>query len=170
MAKATPGSVSEKERELLTSTEAANLNELDEDALIALHDRVRRARTKHVQLHRRSVGRQVGVKGARGTASLAPRRSASKAEVFEGALARVSTALAKRARESASALRAERLATAQRSTSATPAKRSAAGRTAGSTSTTKANSRSRGHEPVERKTVASGRAAGARRQAKSDGR
>ena len=114
MAKATPGTLTEAEWALVDETRRDNLQQLDEDELVALHARVRRARDKHVQLHRREVGSAVGRKRARGTASVAPRRSASKAEIFEGALARVSAALAKAARESAAQLRAERLAAARK--------------------------------------------------------
>ena len=55
MPNATLNSMSTSERELVAATETTNLRTLDEDALIALHDRVRRARTKAVQLHRREV-------------------------------------------------------------------------------------------------------------------
>ena len=114
MAQATPGNLTNAEWQLVDETRRDNLAQLDEDALVVLHGRVRRARDKHVQLHRREVGAAVSRKGARGTASGAPRRSASKAEIFEGALARVSAALAKAARESAARLRAERLAAARK--------------------------------------------------------
>ena len=114
MATATPGSLTRSEWSLVDETRRAHLATLDEDALVALHGRVRRARDKHVQLHRRGVGAAVGRKGARGAASQAPRRSASKAEIFEDALARVSAALAKAARQSAAELRAERLAAARK--------------------------------------------------------
>jgi hypothetical protein len=162
--------MSRSERDLVTATEISNLRSLDEDALIALHDRVRRARNKHVQLHRREVGQQVAASGSRGVASLAPRRSASKAEVFEMALARVSTALAKRARESAAELRAERLASARSSAGDGRGRASTAARDRDVGQKTRASSRSRGRSPVERKTVAASRAAGDRRQAKRDAR
>ena len=131
MATATPHSLTRSEWKLVDETRRDNLQTLDEDELVVLHGRVRRARDKHVQLHRREVGAAVGRKGARGTASAAPRRSASKAEIFEDALARVSAALAKAARESAAQLRAERLAAARKSgraptTKAAPRKNSPA--------------------------------------------
>ena len=81
---------------------------------MALHGRVRRARTKFVTVHRREVAERVQEAGARGLVSEAPRRSAAKAELFEAALARVSAALASAARQSAADLRAERLAAARR--------------------------------------------------------
>jgi hypothetical protein len=171
MSKATLNSMSRGERDLIGATDAGNLRTLDEEALIALHGRVRRARDKHVQLHRREVAAQVAVKGGRGMASAPPRRSASKAEVFEAALARVSTALARSARESAAELRAARLATAKRTASG-GARRTATRATTSAADASKnsAGSRSRGRRPVERKSVASARASGARRQAKRDAR
>ena len=162
MATATPHSLTRSEWKLVDETRRDNLQTLDEDELVVLHGRVRRARDKHVQLHRREVGAAVGRKGARGTASGAPRRSASKAEIFEDALARVSAALAKAARESAAQLRAERLAAARKSGRA-PAKK-AAPRTPRKKSP--ATSRAVG----ARKPGAHDKAAaqGARRQAKRD--
>ena len=170
MAGATANSMSKSERELVSATETSKLRALDEEALIALHDRVRRARNKHVQLHRREVAQQVEVSGSRGVASLPPRRSASKAEVFESALARVSSALAKRARESAAELRAERLAGARRSSVGGGAGQAAPRASDRGAPATKASARSRGRRPVERKSVAASRAAGVRRQAKRDSR
>ena len=150
MAKATVHSLTKGERALIAETAISHLAALDEDALIALHQRVRRARNKHVQLHRQEVGGQVVAQGSRGTASIPARRSASKAEIFEDALSRVSTALAKSARRSASALRAERLATARGNVAApTRASRSRAG----SSKAPVAVPRSRQVPPIERKSV-----------------
>jgi len=161
MAKATTGSLSESEGALVAETARDRLRELDEDELVALHDRVRKARTKHVQLHRRQAAAAVSAKGGR---SSAPRRDASKAEIFEDALARVSTALAAAARRSAAELKAERLAAAKSSTPAPkPAKASSAKVPA-------APARSRAKQPAERKSVAASRATGARRQAAKDSR
>ncbi len=87
MAKATVTSLTEKERALVAETQPARLRELDEDDLVELHTRVRRARTKFVTLHRRETGAQVIEAGARGLVNAGPRRSASKAEIFEDALA-----------------------------------------------------------------------------------
>ena len=171
MHRATLSSLSESERDLVVATEPSTLRTLDEDALIALHQRVRGARNKYVQLHRREVADQVSVKGARGMANIAPRRSASKAEVFEEVLARVSTALARSARQSAAELRAERLAAARDASSSGSARRSTAtGATKKTPSNTPTAARSRARRPVERKTVAAAQADGARRQAKSDAR
>src|SRR5262245_39071107 len=139
---------------------------MDEEALIALHARVRRARDRFVQLHRREVAEQVGVTRARGTASVAPRRSASKAEIFENALARVSSSLARAARATAASLRAERLAAA-RSTARPAATQEPA---KAPTPTKAAAPRARNRPPIERRVTAGTRASNARRQAKRDQR
>ena len=107
MARATVHNLTEKERALVAETRPDALRALDQDALVELLTRVRRARDKHVGLHRREVAERVEMVGALGTVSAAPRRSASKAERFEGALARVSASLARAARQSAAVLRTE---------------------------------------------------------------
>jgi hypothetical protein len=165
MPKATPQSLTRSEQALIAETQPDRLAALDEDALLRLHARVRRARDKQVQLHRREVAAHISTAGARGAASVPPRRSASKAEVFEEALARVSTSVARAARASAAALRSERLVAA-RGTSARPEAIAADAEAM----TTPRRPAVRRRAPVERKTVASSRAAGARRQAKRDAR
>jgi hypothetical protein len=162
MARATVHNLTEKERALVAETRAAALGALDEDALVELHTRVRRARDKHVGLHRREIAERVEIAGARGTVSAAPRRSASKAEIFEGALARVSASLAHAARKSAGILRAERLdaAAAQSGLRAADAPATRAAPTGGPAAAPR--------RPIERKTTASTRASGARRQAQRD--
>lgn len=165
MARATVHSLGDKDRALVAQTRLEHLRTLDEDALVELHDRVRRARNKHVQLHRRRVAERVEVIGARGTASLAPRHSASKAEIFEDALARVSSSLAKAARQSARELRAERLAAAQTAPVAARPDRSPR-----ADDRAPANDRVASRRPIERTANPSTRATGARRQAKRDAR
>jgi len=163
MPRATVASLTDKERLLIAETQAAALKSLDEDRLLDLHARVRRERTKQVGIHRRRAAAQVPAKAQR---SAAPRRSESKAEIFEQALARVSTAVAAAARRAAADLRAERLAAAASAAGVEPqsAPRPAnEGRPA-------AAKRAAAKRPVERKAVASSRAAGARRQAKRDAR
>jgi hypothetical protein len=164
MARATPYNVTEAERLLLMETEPKALAQLDEDALIALHERVRRARTKHVGQHRRQAARAVESKGARGKANL-DRRSVSKAEVFEEALARVSRALSVAAAASAKQLKAERIAAAR-------GERAGAARSAGPGPTKAPASRTsaRTRRPVEKKSAAATRASGKRAQAKRDSR
>lgn len=164
MARATPHNVTEAERLLLAETEAKALAGLDEDGLIALHERVRRARTKHVTQHRRQAARAVEAKGARGKANL-DRRSASKAELFEEALARVSRALGAAAAASAKQLKAERIAAAR-------GERPAAARSAGPAPSKAPAPRTsaRSRPPVEKKTAAATRASGRRSQARRDAR
>lgn len=166
MARATPQSLTRKEQALLTETQPERLRAMDEEALIELHDRVRRARDKFVQLHRREVAGHVDAARARGTASVAPRRSASKAEIFEEALARVSSSLARAARATAASLRAERLAAARSATRPAPTEKP----TQAPSKTKSATARARRRPPIERKAAAATRASTARRQAKRDAR
>lgn len=156
-----------KEQSLLDETRPHHLRGLDEDSLVELHGRVRRARDKYVKLHRREVAEQVRVKGGRGSASAPPRRSAAKAEAFEGALARVSAGLAKAARQSAAALRAERLAAAR---SARGDGSAVTGSSTTAVPTPPKRPRARARAPIERKVAAASRAHGARAQAKGDAR
>jgi hypothetical protein len=106
------GSLSEAELAVARETERTVLAALSEEELEELHLRVRRLRDKHVSQYRRQAAARVTEAGARGAARTRNRRAADRAEVFERALARVSTALAKAARQSAAQLRAERLAAA----------------------------------------------------------
>ena len=166
MARATPQSLSDKERALLNETGTERLRALDEDALIELHARVRRARDRFVKIHRREVAEHVDATRARGVASVAPRRSASKAEIFEEALARVSSSLARAARATAASLRAERLEASRSASRPTaPAKP-----TKMPPKTEAATPRARRTAPIERKVSAATRASNARRQAKRDSR
>jgi hypothetical protein len=105
--------LAESERVVLLETEKPGLLSLEEDDLIALHSRVRRARTKHVKLYRRQASTRVAGAGGRGAARPANLRNLQKAELFEDALARVSRQLAVVARRSAAELKAERLAAAR---------------------------------------------------------
>jgi hypothetical protein len=159
MPKATPGSLTEKERSLLAETRRDRLASLGEDELLDLLARVRRARGKFVQQHRREVATHIESTASRGAASAPPRRSASKAEVFEEALARVSSAVAAAARRAAADLKAERLGTAAKPGRPAPAHKPAADA---------ASTPGPAPRPGSRKAVASTRAEGARRQAKRD--
>ena len=102
--------LNDTEKALLRETEPSALAGRDEDALAALHDRVRRARNKYSKLYRRRASAQVGADAARGRAHATHARTVVKAEAFEEALAEVSLHLARAARSSAEALKAERLA------------------------------------------------------------
>jgi hypothetical protein len=106
-------SLTEAESALVRETQPARISGLDEDALVDLHQRVRRARNKYVTLYRREASARVSNLGGRGFARPKNRRNAGKAEVFEDALSRVSRRLAAAARQSANTLRAERLAAAR---------------------------------------------------------
>ena len=50
--------LNDAEQELVRAAEPAALDELDEDALADLHDRVRRARSKYTKLYRRRAAQQ----------------------------------------------------------------------------------------------------------------
>ena len=159
-------SLSEDEFVLVRETTKAQMAGLDEDDLIALHTRVRRARTKYVKLYRRAGAAKVGQKRGRGSGKSANQRNADKAEVFEDALSRVSRQLAAVSKSSARALKDERLARARNDApDVTDVSQSA--------STVRSSSKSR---VIARKTSgrkkfeASTKASGARRQARRDAR
>jgi hypothetical protein len=160
-------SLTEAEFLLVNETTPQELARLDEDSLLVLHTRVRRARNKYSKLYRRAASAQVERQGARGKAGPKNTRNREKAEVFEDALARVSRSLAAAARQSATELKAQRVqeARAQRNTAppaearrARPAVRSQRSRPAPASA------------PAMRKRHASFQAMGTRRQAKRDSR
>lgn len=108
-----PKSLSEDEFALIRDTKKTNMAELDEDDLLALHSRVRKARNKYVTLYRRAGAEKVIEKGARGSGKGANKQNFRKAELFEDALARVSRRLAVVAEQTALELKQERLAAAR---------------------------------------------------------
>lgn len=168
MNKAILNSLSEPDQVLVMQTERGRLIELDEDELVDLHTRVRRARNKYVKLYRRQASNRVAEQGGRGKARPKNRRNADRAEVFEFALARVSRRLGAEARRSAAALRAERLAAARRGPSKKPPK---GGANAGTTKPGgQKNDDRRLTTPAAKKRVSTSAAAGNRRQAKKDRR
>ena len=154
---------------LVLETEKAALAALDEDALVDLHTRIRRARGKYVGQYRRGAAARVRDVGGRGKANAQNQRARDKAEIFEEALSRVSTALAVAARASAAELKAERLESA-RAAKANPraAAPAAAGGKASAASASRAKTATKA--PATKKKNASTLAAGARRQAKRDAR
>ena len=160
------GSLTEAERALVRETEPERLRTLDEDDLVALHTRVRRARDKYVKLYRRESASRVSTAGGRGKAHPRGGRDRGKAEVFEDALSRVSRRLAAAARASARELRQERLAEARavRNT-AVPA----AERTPPPLRRAQRQDR-RPRTPDRTKRHATARASTARAQARRDGR
>ena len=163
------GSLTSSQGDLIRETETARLAELDEDELLALHARIRRARNKYVGLYRRQGAARVAAKGARGKARPANRLNAERAEVFELALARVSKRIDVVARAAAAELKAERLAAAAAVKAGTgPDGAAAAGP---GTGTAAASTRRRATKTTGGvKRDASSQSAGARRQAKRDER
>jgi hypothetical protein len=105
--------LNDSERLLVAETEPAALAMLDEDAAIELETRIRRTRDKYTGQYRRAASARVAEHGGRGQARPENARAAAKAEAFERALSRVSRRVAALARQSAAALRAERLAAAK---------------------------------------------------------
>jgi phytoene dehydrogenase-like protein len=175
MVKATFAVLSERDKQLVLETDPKRLRELDEDALLALHTRVRRARTKHQTNYRRAAAGGVKRDRARALASPKARRDAARAEVLEDALARVSRSLAFAARASADELRATRLAAARKDAAATKAKGSSKGDAKGKASKRKATDAAKGKGKTTRTPASEKRRAGAkaskkRAQAKRDGR
>jgi hypothetical protein len=160
-------SLSEDEYVLVRETKKAQLAGLDEEELLALLTRVRRARNKYMKLYRRAGAAKVGEKGARGSGKSANKRNADKAEAFEDALSRVSRRLAKVSGENARALKDERLARA-RNHPLDFAKEDAPDAKAGSLPAPRVIAAQK--SPGRKKFEASTRAAGARRQAKRDRR
>ncbi|MGW1342731.1 hypothetical protein ACWCOV_16905 [Kribbella sp. NPDC002412] len=164
-------SLTDAERLLVAETDRDALKTLDEDELLELHQRIRRARTKYVKNYRRGASAAVAEAGGRGMSYARNQRDRDKAELFESALARVSREVAVAASGASRRLRNERIEAA-RAAKATvkptveapvmravdvppppaPAKRRATKTTGGL------------------KKDASSRAAGARRQAKRDAR
>ena len=63
-----PRFLTSTQADLVRETEPARMDKLDEDALLELHTRVRRARSKYVKLYRQTGAARVGLKGARGHA------------------------------------------------------------------------------------------------------
>lgn len=170
--------LNDAEQELLRSTTVTAMRKLDEAELLVLHDRVRRARTKYVTLHRRRGSARVRADRSRTRSDAAGERTLVKAEAFEDALARVSGRLAEVAAKAAEALKAERLAAAASvksdgaakpasPTKSVKSKKGSAKRTTGGSTKT---GRARAAKPVEKKRAASSRASQKRSQAKRDGR
>lgn len=164
--------LSDSEQALLRETNKTALAKLDEDALIDLHTRVRRARTKYVKLHRRRGASQVRKDRSRTRADASVSRTAVKAEAFEEALGRVSGRLASVAADAAEALKNERLAAAAKvkSTGKSSAAKSSKG-SGGSRAKKPASSaakRSRTRRPIDEKRNASARSSKKRAQARRD--
>ncbi|WP_329000316.1 hypothetical protein OHA18_38520 [Kribbella sp. NBC_00709] len=158
-------SLTDAERLLVAETERDALKGLDEDELLDLHQRIRRARTKYVKNYRRGASAAVADVGGRGMSYPRNQRDRDKAELFESVLAKVSREVASAANRASMQLRTERLEAARAAKAAAPA--------TGGSDQPKSAAVSR---PRATKTTgglkkdASTRAMGARRQAKRDSR
>jgi hypothetical protein len=163
-----PNFLTKAQADLVRETEPARMAKLDEDALLELHTRVRRGRSKYVKLYRQTGAARVGVKGARGHARPGNQANAAKAEVFELALARVSARIVVVASAAAEQLKAERLAAVAAARGSTgPGSAAAGGRSAGAGASTR---RRATKTTGGLKRDASTKAKGAARQAKKDSR
>lgn len=162
--------LNDAERLLVAETEPAQLAGLDEDRVLALHDRIRRARNKYVGQYRRGASNKVGQAGGRGLARPTNTAARTKAEAFEQALARVSRRLSALARDSAAALREERLETARAAKASRPATAVPAKPTTRRSVTANPRGDRALRSPRTEKTRASTKATGARRQARRDSR
>lgn len=152
------------ERDLIRELETERLAKFDEDGLLALHKRVRRARNKHVKRYRRDAASRVAAAGGRGSAESTSDKARLRASVFEEALARVSAELARVAHEEAEVLKDERLARAREGKQAGPRSQTA------HVGEKKSKGRARAHKKTTggKKRDASSAAQGAKRQAKRD--
>src|SRR5215510_8404543 len=167
MNRAVLNSMTAGEQRLVAEASREAMVALDEEELLALHTRIRRARAKYVTKYRRNASGAVVKRGGRGISYPRNQRDRDKAEVFELALASVSKEVAAHATRAAAELKASRLAAA-RSGGSGPQK------TAARSATTEKPpaSRPRGAKKTTGgiKKDASSRALGARRQAKRESR
>ena len=167
MNRAVLNSMTEAEQRLVAETAREAMSDLDEEELLDLHARIRRARSKYVSKYRRAASGAVVKRGGRGFSYPKNQRDRDKAEVFETALASVSRQVGVRATRAAAELRASRLAAA-RSGGARPRKATAR---AAAVQKPAASPRRRATKTTGGlKKDASSRAAGARRQAARDSR
>jgi hypothetical protein len=165
--------LNDAERLLVSETQRDSLAKLDEDAAIELETRIRRARNKYVGQYRRTASAAVGTKGGRGKARPENARARLKAEAFEEALSKVSRRVAVLARQSAAALRAERLAAARSGSRGADAPQRTPARRAPGTGTTSGAQPAATRplrSPRTEKNRAGSQATNARWQAKKDNR
>lgn len=153
--------LSKAEKELVLAARPKKLRKLDEEELLQLHKRARRARNKYVTLLRRRAAETVETDAARGKAARKHDRVAAKAETFEDVLARVSRRLSVVARRSSDQLREQRLAAANPGDG-----RPASHRPGGSRPASSENRRGRDRTPVERRRVAGERSTKRRHEAR----
>jgi hypothetical protein len=156
--------LSDGEKELVLAARPKKLRKLDEDELLDLHKRARRARNKYAKLHRRRASDQVGADKARGKAAKKQARVAAKAEVFEDVLSRVSRRLAVVAHEQAEQLRDERLSAARPTHKGSAVRPRPAAK--GSIAPKGKHRRARDRRAIEQRTNAANRSAKRRHQAR----
>ncbi len=175
-----------EERKLIRATQPARLKKLDEEQLLVLHARVRRARNKYSKNYRRGAASRVAKDRTRAYASKAYHRTAQKTEVFETALGRVSDALAAESHRSAKAIKTERLdaaskakkaaqrKSAEKKRVAAAKKRAAAAKKGkarkGQQGSGKGKGKAPSKTPISKKGRATAKASGKRKQAKRDKR
>jgi len=157
--------MNDSERELLRDVYDRKLGSLDEEELVELHNRVRRARTKYSKLYRRQAAAQVKKDKSRARASASNKRTALKAEIFEDALATVSRRLARVAWQSSDQLKKERLAAARRERKPTAAEAKGKASAKASTASLPAEKRKQ-RTGASKRASAQARAANRRGQAK----
>jgi len=80
--------MTETEQRLVAETSRDAMSALDEEEPLALHSRIRRARSKFVTTYRRNASGAVVKRGGRGFSYPKNQRDRDKAEVFEAALPR----------------------------------------------------------------------------------
>lgn len=123
-----------KEQELLVETRADDLDSRSEDELIDLLSRVRRARNKYSDLHRRQAVKSMKKSGRRAVTADANERTLKKAEIFDDAVSRVARYVSRAARANADEAKQQRIAAARDRPHQQPPKQSAAtGRKSGAT-------------------------------------
>ena len=163
MKQAVLNSMTAAEQRLVAETARDAVAGLDEDELLALHARIRRARAKYVTTYRRRASGAVARRGGRGFSYPKNQRDRDKVEIFESALASVSKEVGVHAARAAAELRASRLAAA-RSGGSGPEKRAVRAAAPETVPRPRTATKTTGGL----KKDASTRAAGARRQAKRD--
>lgn len=161
--------LNDRERLLVAQTDRVELDRLDEEGVIALHERIRKERNRYVGQYRRAASARVVERGARGEARPRNQHAAAKAEAFEEALSRVSRRLSALSRQAAADLRAARLAAA-RADSAGPAREGSSAARPRRTVTDSPRGDRALRSPAIEKNRAGTKAAGVRRQAKRDSR
>ena len=158
------------ETDLVRATLPNNLAGLDEEELLELHARVRRARNKYSTLYRRQGAASVRAKRSRGAAESSNHRTLVKAEVFEDALGRVSHRLAAEAKSQARELRSQRLDAARTARSGAPARRNAPGESPARRGGATGGPQRARRTPIQTKVSASTKGRGKRNQARRDAR